>query len=361
MPFDWSSLISSLFGSVGDMVTSHFNRKNQREENALDREFNAEEAAKQREFQSKEAEDAFERQVEFYDTRQSPAAMMQQYEKAGVNPAIMYGGSSPSPTVPSQSAPQGSAASVHSSALPTMLGIGDRMISFAKAIEEMRLMRAEAANKESQTRLNKIDELFRAGVNESNIAKAWSIAGYNDELKNKVIQDVVNSKELTAAQVHELTQKALYHQAAADERSTASAVNVENVWNRRAETKERIANVGLIIQNIKTSSMDEKLKGQLILQSIAQTSLFNATKLEVGERIRLLGEQIGLTSKQAEKCGAEIDLLVQKYGHDKVMNAFDEIIKGIETGEKSYYRDDNLPGMIINVLQGCLRLDFGIN
>lgn len=373
-------IIQGVFGIVGTTVDAIQNKKSrdqQISENQKDRDFaweqaerqmafNSYESEEQRQFLSKEAELAYERQQEFYDTRQSPSAMVQQYKEAGLNPMSLAGGSiSSSPlslSAPSgASSASGSAPTSSGSAIPRALDLGDRMISLAKAVEEIKLMRADVRNKESQAALNEIDKIFRSGINEATIAQAWAAAGRDVAAKDKLIQDVVNSKELTVAQVNELTQKALYHQAAADERSTASAVNVENVWNRRFETKERIVNVGLIIQNIKTSAMDEKLKGQLILQSISQTALFDQTKLEVGKRVELLGEQIGLTSKQSQKLGAEIDLLVQKHGHNQVMNAFEQIVKGIEAGEKSFYRDDNLPGMIVNVIQGFLGFDFGLN
>lgn len=61
-----------------------------------------------RRFQSKEAEIAYQRQVDFYNTYQSPSAMVQQYKDAGLNPALMAGGSVGQSSVPSSSSPSGS-------------------------------------------------------------------------------------------------------------------------------------------------------------------------------------------------------------------------------------------------------------
>lgn len=357
-----SDVIDGLFGITGTVVDGVQNKKSreqQVDENEKDRElakrqlevqmgFNSQEADEQRRFLSKEAELAYERQEDFYDSRQSPSAMVQQYKEAGLNPMALAGGSMPSSSPVSSSAPGGaasassSAPTVSSSPLPRALDLGSRMVSLAHTMSEIELMRAEARNQKSQAVLNEIDSIFRSGINESTIARAWAAAGRDVAAKEKLVQDVINSKEVTAATVFELTERGLYHQAAADERSTASAVNVEQVYNKRAETKERIANVGLIIQNIKNSAMDEKYKSQLILQSIAQTALFNETKLEVSERIKLLGAELGLTEKKSSELEQKIKLLEQQHGHNEVMNAFEQIIKGVEAGEADYWRKDTL-------------------
>lgn len=78
--------------------------------------FTANEAQKQRDWEALEAEKAYERQREFYQDFQSPRAMIQQYQEAGLNPALMYGNGAgvASPI----SAPQGSGGAAAQSVKP---------------------------------------------------------------------------------------------------------------------------------------------------------------------------------------------------------------------------------------------------
>ena len=101
---------SSLFGSIAGLFTQRAtNRTNlnmMRETN----QFNAQEAAKQRDWEARQAEIARDWQEDFYNTYESPEAMVRQYQGAGLNPALLYQGAG-SGSAPSASIPSGSAAS----------------------------------------------------------------------------------------------------------------------------------------------------------------------------------------------------------------------------------------------------------
>lgn len=126
-------------------MTSAANVVHQKKENEKDRDFNAEQAKLNRDFQSKEAEIAYDRQQEFYDTRQSPAAMVQQYQEAGLNPALLAGGVSG--TSSPQSSPSGSAASSSSSRVPEIADVMKSMVD----IEAIKASIAESKARASKT------------------------------------------------------------------------------------------------------------------------------------------------------------------------------------------------------------------
>lgn len=184
-----SSLIDGAFATVNNSG----NVAHQMAENAKDRKFNAQQAQLNRNFQSKEAELAYDRQLDFYDTRQSPAAMVSQYEDAGLNPALLAGGvgGSSSP----QSSPSGSTASASSSRIPEMVDV-------MKSIVDMQAIKAS------------IDKL-RADKNKTNaeteqIEKETSwIDTYNttkiDEMKSG-IEQVKSNIEVNSQKVQESLQ-----------------------------------------------------------------------------------------------------------------------------------------------------------
>lgn len=136
-----SSLIDGAFATANNAG----NIEHQIKENEKDREFNAEQAKLNRDFQSKEAELAYERQLDFYDTRQSPAAMVQQYKDAGLNPALLSGGVSGSSSP--QSSPSGSAAHASSSSIPQMVDVMKSMVD----IEAIRASIAESRARKQKT------------------------------------------------------------------------------------------------------------------------------------------------------------------------------------------------------------------
>ena len=141
------SLISGGFSTLNNAG----NIVHQIKENQKDRDYNAEQSQLNRDFQSKEAELAYERQLEYYDTRQSPSAMVEQYKEAGLNPALLAGNAGTGTSSP-QSVPSGSTASSKGSPIPQMVDILSSVFnieSIKAGIEEMK-SRANLNNKEAE-------------------------------------------------------------------------------------------------------------------------------------------------------------------------------------------------------------------
>ena len=139
------ALISGSFSTANNAA----NVAHQVAENEKDRKFNAEQAQLNRDFQSKEAELAYERQLDFYNTTQSPQAMVSQYKDAGLNPALLVGGVSGASSP--QSSPSGSSASSNGSSIPQMTDVMKSIVdieSIKASIEEAR-SRANLNNKEA--------------------------------------------------------------------------------------------------------------------------------------------------------------------------------------------------------------------
>lgn len=116
-----------LLGLGSGFATQAMNQHNQNVQN----EFNASEAAKNRNFQAQQAQIARDYQTEFYETYQSPSAMVRQYKDAGMNPALMAGGYNP-PSAVSTSSPSGSAASAASPNYQSMEGMINAIASLAQ-------------------------------------------------------------------------------------------------------------------------------------------------------------------------------------------------------------------------------------
>lgn len=180
----------------------------------LNRQWQSAEAEENRRFQSKQAEEAYQRQVDFYNSYQSPSAMVKQYEDAGLNPALMVGGSLgqtsvPSSSAPSGSMPTGSAPSGHvDSGDPSgVLSFIMNLMGFRSKINrenaETANINADTAQKEKQTSwLDSYNttniESMRAGID-----KVRSDIKVNASAIDKNIQDIAES--IKRVDVHDST------------------------------------------------------------------------------------------------------------------------------------------------------------
>lgn len=142
----------NVLGSALGFGTFGANQINQNKQNR----FNAEQAQLNRNFQAEQAQLARDWQEEFYNTYQSPSAMVRQYQDAGLNPALLAGGmnidSPPSTQTPSGSMASGTAPNYQSVAdLVNMVGQMAMLkseIDKNKSIAEMN--RASAFNYQRQ-------------------------------------------------------------------------------------------------------------------------------------------------------------------------------------------------------------------
>lgn len=111
--FDWSQFFGGLGGGIGGLLSGGLNILGQRQTQNIQNRWQSNENEKNRQFQADEAMKAREWQEDFYQQYQSPeaqlASQMAGYKAQGINPALMFGGSSPSGgSVPSVSTPSGS-------------------------------------------------------------------------------------------------------------------------------------------------------------------------------------------------------------------------------------------------------------
>lgn len=217
------SLGGGLAGSAIGMVDNYFqnkqNEKNwqkqtswqekmtkqQNEFNAnealLNRQFNASEAEKSRQFNASEAEKAHQRNIAMFNMENqynSPKAQLQRMREAGMNPALMNGGSlvaasaSPAPAASGSSA-SGSSASGSAPASPTLQN--------PLSIAQYRLMNEQAQslaldNREKRNDLNakekpldSLHDVFRTETNEDG-SKSYIVVkqpptNYWEEMRDK--------------------------------------------------------------------------------------------------------------------------------------------------------------------------------
>lgn len=190
-------LINSGVGAVTDIANTVVgavqNKKQRQHEKALQEDaqsFNAEQAQLNRDFQSKEAELAFDRQLDYFEQTQSASAQVEQYKKAGLNPALLAGGISLGSSN-AQSSPSGSTASSGISgssmkSLPAISNVMDAFLNAKRKEAEIENIEADTAQKAKTT--SWIDEL-----NSSNVALAQSVIAKNEAETSKALQDVAES------------------------------------------------------------------------------------------------------------------------------------------------------------------------
>ncbi len=133
------SMNQSVMNATNIVATQNLNKDN--------RKWQGEEAEKARRWSSKEAELAYQRQQEYYDTNLSPSARVRQYEEAGLNPALLYGGAS---STASSSAPQASGVSSPSGSASPFPGLS--LFSMLEAIMSIQRQKAEVNNIDADTR-----------------------------------------------------------------------------------------------------------------------------------------------------------------------------------------------------------------
>lgn len=212
--------------------------------------FNANQAELDRQFQSAEAEKARQWQEDYYQQYQSPAAMMRQYEQAGLNPALMYGGATGSSTAPSTSVPTGASAS--SGAPVTEAGsLLSTIMQAVLAKSQINLNNANANNANASAGEHNMNVEWKPKLFESEISKNYAttsnlLAGV--QLLNQQVQQIIKNMELTDVQIDKV---------------------IAETDNVRVDTaKKELEKEGVAINN--------KLIAQKILQSIAETRLTNA-------------------------------------------------------------------------------------
>lgn len=175
--------------------------------------FSADQAQIQRDWESDEAVKAYERQREFYQDFQSPQAQVQQYQEAGLNPALMFGrGVTPASPVSGNQASGGASAE---SVKPTPGDIGQLASLLSGIAFKAKEVNAEVKLKNAQTN--------EANARAENVRKENEVFGERFQLW----------KEVQNATVTNLNAQTAYELAHADlARANISKVQAETAWTK---------------------------------------------------------------------------------------------------------------------------------
>lgn len=180
-------LNQSVATATNVVATNNLNEKN--------RQWQSLEASKARDWSSKEAELAYERQLEYFDSKLSPSAQVQQYKDAGLNPALMF---SKGASTTSSSAPQASAIGSSNGSVATfqpmhVFSMLEAVMSIQRQKAEINKINAETSQVSKET--SWIDAYNTASIDSmrANINKVRSDIDVNKSLVDKNIQDVMES------------------------------------------------------------------------------------------------------------------------------------------------------------------------
>lgn len=236
-PFDFGGLFS--FGSSLLNLGYQIHRDKsltgaQKEMNA----FNASQAALQRFFESEQADIARQWQEEQYNKYNSPSALVRQYQEAGINPALMFGGQT-LPAATSTSVPSGSSASGSS-----VVG-GD----VAGALMQLSMLEQDLLDRKSNRRLQQA-EANRAYEDARDTRVDVDQKEFDLELDRETRDALKQSRELNAQHI----------QASID------VLTSNRVWNeaRTVLTNHQIsetdANIALKVSEIALNEVSKDLK-----------------------------------------------------------------------------------------------------
>lgn len=156
----FSGVLSSLLGVGYEMYRDSHLTGSQREANA----FSESEAEKNRGFQHAEAEIARDWQEQQYLKYNSPAAMVSQYQGAGLNPSLMFGQMT-SPASTSTSAPSGDSAASVAPAGGDLVGMIGQLMQLSKLDEEKRSLTLQNESREIENGISREYGMLQAQAN----------------------------------------------------------------------------------------------------------------------------------------------------------------------------------------------------
>lgn len=185
-------LASSILGTGASIGINNKNVSNARQENLLNRKFTSEQNQLQRDFLSKEAELAYNRELEFYDSRQSPSAMVRQYRDAGLNPALLASGGVGSGSV-SASPASGGVGSASTSPLPAMSNPLTAAMGMADVLSQIENIKAQTEKTKSETKLVDKELSWYDSFMQGKIDLNASEVSKNSQLINESMQKVSES------------------------------------------------------------------------------------------------------------------------------------------------------------------------
>lgn len=257
--------------------------------------YNSAEAQKQRDFASKQAELAFDRQVDFYEKYQSIGSQVKQFQDAGLNPALLAGGVSPSSSAPSSSAPSGFAAS-GSSPSSNPMALVSFVMQLAGIKSQIEKTQAETENIQSQTETQSVTrDKLRQEISESFSREKFNYSSI--EVNNSRISEIASHIRSLDADVEV---KAAEVRVALDSLETAIA-------NRKYLTSKTSLNY----EQIKEVKANIEYTAELLRGATLQNDFFDRVKhwrakneemkaknASVRERFLALGPILGISANR---------------------------------------------------------------
>lgn len=248
-------------------------------------------------FSSAEAEIARQWQEDMYLKYQSPAAMIDQYKDAGLNPGLMYGGASSSSPSFNSSSP--------SSVSPQS---GSGLSDIISTVTSLSKLKADIDNTNADTELKKT----AASLNSSNVKRIEELTPVEKELTAKRIQEVDKNISYLEAQRRAALAEEAYKgalQANAEQQNEwIDKINEVEIMYKEMMTAKGEAEKFLIGQQIKN------LKQELN-ESVSRVLVNQANAGLLTRETKNLAEEMGLIVRNKTKVDLENEALRFTVGH----------------------------------------------
>lgn len=327
-PWDLAgSAVTGLFSLGQQAMANSYNRKEaeknrqfQAEQADVNRVFQSNEAALQRDWSAQEAEIARDWQEEMYEKYNSLSGKIAQAEQAGVNPMYAITGNAVSPGSFSSSVPSGaSAGSVGTPSGATAVGaftdIVGKMLGFLQLKSQINL---------------------------------------NEALANKANTDAEGQK-ITNEQLHDMNAAEIMSKLSNVEMNDANITLVASkILNTDADTKVKESQLGEVAARIRNLDADTDVKvkqlGVLAVQIIKDTKSLDVMTAQIAH----MASEAGLNRERGKEIAQNVRNLVQEYGHNDVVNAFEEVISKAESDSANLWNSRNygfLTGTIVEFMK----------
>lgn len=288
-------------------------------------------------YSASQAEAEYQRQVDFYEKYQSPKAQMSQ----GINPFGINGstgsfsasGGSPQSVSPSQDG-------------MNLLDLVQSIVGMSMANKQYKLeakrVSTEAKVAESTARMQNA----RALRDEIGAQFDGDIAQLNIASLTKQIQVADVTIEEKRAAIGEVFSRIQNLDADTAKKEQELSNLVAQLANTEADTKYKMSMLGEVSSRIANLDADTAVKNRQLAVMLKQMAQMDAD-------IALMATQSGLNRSTAFKLQQEWRNLLQQYDHNEIMNAFDEISAGRDSGqENGYYRALSEVKRFINSMLG---------
>lgn len=324
------SWLANLIGIGGNLLNWGLNQysglsKSEKEQNV----FNASEAQKGRDFSAAQAELERDWQEEMYAKYNSLSGKIAQAQAAGVNPLYAVTGNAVSPMSPSVGIGSAPVASGSASRGP-ILDMAGTILGFSKMKAEIDQMNAYSRQADSNALLNEIDALTRADFNKASLGQAMAAIDVSKA-------DVAVKNQ----QIGELVSRSLNLDADTQVKFSMLDEIASRIRNNEADTNVKVAQYDEVLSRIRNNDADTNFKAAqsaLVLMQVAtEREMIQLVKAQT----KTEGEKFNHYRAMVNNLWKERDLMSQKYDHNQIMNAFDEIIRENEKITSEAWHSDN--------------------